>query len=77
MEKQVEIGLISTIVAIDPSNANASNNLVANLTNSQCVDASTNDWRLNGTSIATRNYSFNANETTQITDYSTHLTAGR
>ena len=76
VEKQVEIGLISTIAAIDPSNANASNNLVANLTNSQCVDASTNDWRLNGTSIATRNYSFNANETTQITDYSTHSNSG-
>ena len=76
VEKQVEIGLISTIAAIDPTNANASNNLVANLTNSQCVDASTNDWRLNGTSIATRNYSFNANETTQITDYSTHSNSG-
>ena len=63
-------------MAINPSSPTVNDDLTADINTTQCVDVSTNDWRLGGTSIAIRNYSFNRDEGNTITDYSTHSNNG-
>ena len=63
-------------VAINPSSPTVNDDLTADINTTSCVDVSTNDWRLGGTSIAIRNYSFNRDEGNTITDYSTHSNNG-
>ena len=60
-----------TSVNISPSSPSTNDDLVANITTNSCVDAITNDWRLDGTSIAPLNFSFNSEGTTGLTSKST------
>ncbi|MFL2570287.1 MAG: lectin-like domain-containing protein [Parvicellaceae bacterium] len=58
-------------VAISPSSPTPNDDLTANI-NSTCVDVSSNDWRLNGTSIAPLNFPFNTSGTSGLTSKSTN-----
>ena len=42
-------------MAINPSSPTVNDDLTADINTTSCVDVSTNDWRLGGTSIAIRN----------------------